>query len=449
MQPHGTPDNRRRLHPGTTVILAALLLLAVAIAAVLLPFRQQLRQQLAHRDASVLAALVQQRLSEPRPGQAEDPLAAVLDASVVPELPGLLELHLFSPEGRPFVTLLGAAESRPGHSPWSGADNIPSSPSPRFLQGPPPRMDLWLPLRPNGQSEILGIAYLAFDASSLASEFEILDRRLARRGGFAFLLVGSLLAAALALAFQRLEAANRKLAARSHELEAANRELSLAARTSAIGAVASHLVHGLRNPLAALQHAVASGTHPAEAADPARRMRSMIDDVVRVLRDEQGIDGFEIPMDEILAEAARKARLQAPEAASIQWNLEAKPGPALDNRAANLCLLILENLCVNAAQALHGRGRIALAASPTPDHGWRINVEDNGPGLPEDARQRLFIPQASSKSGGSGLGLALSRHLARQLGGDLLLEDSRPGLTRFVLALPPPRSPATHHPSLN
>jgi len=449
MQPHGTSDNRRRLHPGTTVILAALILLAVAIAAVLLPFREQLRQQLAHRDASVLAALVQQRLSEPRPGQAEDPLAAVLDASVVPELPGLLELHLFSPEGRPFVTLLGAAESRPGHSPWSVADVIPSSPSPRFLPGPPPRMDLWLPLRPNGQSEILGIAYLAFDASSLASEFEILDRRLARRGGFAFLLVGFLLAAALALTFQRLAAANRQLAARSHELEAANRELSLAARTSAIGAVASHLVHGLRNPLAALQHAVASGTHPAEAADPARRMRSMIDDVVRVLRDEQGLDGFEIPMDEILAEAARKARLQAPEAASLQWHLEAKPGPALDNRAANLCLLILENLCVNAAQALHGRGRIALAASPTPDHGWRIDVEDNGPGLAEDARQRLFIPQASSKSGGSGLGLALSRHLARHLGGDLLLDHSRPGLTRFVLALPPPRSPATHHPSLN
>ncbi|MEY3276430.1 MAG: hypothetical protein RL153_1697, partial [Verrucomicrobiota bacterium] len=65
----------QRLRPGTLSILAALVLLAAAIAAVLLPFRLQLRSQLAHRDASVLAALVQQQLSEPRPGQSEDPMA--------------------------------------------------------------------------------------------------------------------------------------------------------------------------------------------------------------------------------------------------------------------------------------------------------------------------------------------------------------------------------------
>jgi len=159
-------------------------------------------------------------------------------------------------------------------------------------------------------------------------------------------------------------------------------------------------------------------------------------DVVRVLRDEQGIDAFEVPMDELLAEAARKARIQAPMAAHLHWTLHATPGPALDNRAANLALLVLENLCVNAAQALHGRGSITLKAAPTPAHSWRIEVEDSGPGIPEAARERLFIPQNSSKPGGSGLGLALSRHLARHLGGDLLLDHSSPGLTRFVLTLP-------------
>lgn len=438
MQPGSTHPLAQRLPPGTLSILAALLLLAAAIAAVLLPFRLQLRSQLAHRDASVLAALVQQRLSEPRTGQSEDPMAAVLDASVVPELPGLLELHLFSPEGHPFLTLLGHADSRPS-PPWNAAGPIPASPIPRFIPGHPSRLELWLPLRPAEQPDLLGIAYLAFDGSSLAAEYTLLDRALARRALLAFLLVGSLLAASLLLAFRRLDAANRQLVARSHQLEAANRELSLAARTSAVGAVASHLVHGLRNPLASLQHAVASGSNAADAAESTRRMRSMIDDVVRVLRDEQGLAAFDVPMDEILAEAARKSRQQAPEAASLQWNLAPQPGPTLDNRAANLCLLILENLCVNAAQALHGRGSITLRAAPTPAHAWRIEVEDSGPGIPEAARQRLFIPKNSSKPGGSGLGLALSRHLARHLGGDLLLDHSTPGLTRFVLTIPTQR----------
>ncbi len=445
------PHIASRLPPGTHAVLAALLLLAVAIAAVLLPFRTQLRDQLAHRDASVLSALVQQRLSDAQPGQTDDPLAAVLDASIVPELPGVLEVHLFSPEGRPFLSLLGPASARPD-VPWPSSSPLPASPLSRFAHGPPHRLELWLPLRSPRQPEPLGIAFLAFDASGLHAEYHVLDVRLARRAAMAFLLVGSLLASSLLLAFRRLEASNRQLAARSDQLEKANHELALAARTSAVGAVASHLVHGLRNPLAALQHAVTHGDPASpDAADSARRMRAMIDDVVRVLRDEQGMDAFEVPMDELLAEAARKARIQAPMAAHLHWTLHATPGPALDNRAANLALLVLENLCVNAAQALEGRGTISLRASHSSQPPqWLVLIEDNGPGIPESLRQNLFTPRPSNrKPGGSGLGLglALSRQIARHLGGDLSLLVSRPGQTTFSLAFPSHHAHA-HAPAL-
>jgi signal transduction histidine kinase len=287
-------------------------------------------------------------------------------------------------------------------------------------------------------SSLLGFAFLAFDATNLAEEFRLLDRRLLLRGGLAFGLAGTLLAGSLLAAFHRLASANQQLAARSAQLARANRELSLAARTSAVGAVASHLVHGLRNPLAALQHAVASGTPSAsDAADSARRMRAMIDDVVRVLRDEQGMDAFEVPMDEILAEAARRARLQAPEASGLPWKVHSVVGPALGNRSASLALLILENLCVNAAQALGGKGTVTLGALHEPGASrWIVTVEDDGPGIPEASHAGLFLPMSSSKRGGSGLGLALSRQIARHLGGDLSLEVSGPGRTRFRLVIP-------------
>ena len=81
----------RRLPPGAASVFGALVLLGIAMAAVRIPFRDQLRQQLAVRDARVLAALIQQELDDPQnPAAGDDPLAAIIAASIVPALPTLL-----------------------------------------------------------------------------------------------------------------------------------------------------------------------------------------------------------------------------------------------------------------------------------------------------------------------------------------------------------------------
>ncbi|MDB5107046.1 MAG: sensor histidine kinase [Fibrobacteres bacterium] len=65
-----------------------------------------------------------------------------------------------------------------------------------------------------------------------------------------------------------------------------------------------------------------------------------------------------------------------------------------------------------------------------------VLIEDDGEGIPEENRERVFDPFFTTSSKGTGLGLAISRKIAREMGGDLYLEPKQPG-ARFVLSLKP------------
>jgi signal transduction histidine kinase len=92
----------------------------------------------------------------------------------------------------------------------------------------------------------------------------------------------------------------------------------------------------------------------------------------------------------------------------------------------------VENVAANALEALQerGGGKLALKAHPPKDGVVELVVEDDGPGIPAEVRDRLFAPFSSGR-GGTGLGLAIARALARAGGGDLDCAESRPGRTTF------------------
>ena len=73
----------------------------------------------------------------------------------------------------------------------------------------------------------------------------------------------------------------------------------------------------------------------------------------------------------------------------------------------------------------------------------RIEVDDDGHGVPEAIAATLFEPMVSGRANGTGLGLALAREIAREHGGELALQPRETG-TRFVLLLP--RRPRTGEP---
>ena len=100
---------------------------------------------------------------------------------------------------------------------------------------------------------------------------------------------------------------------------------------------------------------------------------------------------------------------------------------------------VLVNLLLNAAQAMAGKGRIVVRAEQDGASG-RVIIEDEGPGLSAQVKARLFEPFFTTKEAGkgTGLGLAVSRHLLSQFEGQLEVGDRPGGGARFTIALPAP-----------
>lgn len=95
------------------------------------------------------------------------------------------------------------------------------------------------------------------------------------------------------------------------------------------------------------------------------------------------------------------------------------------------------NILDNAADAMNGKGEISIKTRR--DDGWAIvEIEDNGPGIPEEIQPKIFDPFFTTKGVGKGTGLGLSTSHAivtRKHRGEIRVE-SRPGLTRFTVRLP-------------
>ena len=96
---------------------------------------------------------------------------------------------------------------------------------------------------------------------------------------------------------------------------------------------------------------------------------------------------------------------------------------------------VLVNLVRNAAEAAGAGGRVVVRLSEA-DGAAVVAVEDSGPGVPADRRDRLFEPFFTTKPRGTGLGLAVSRAIARAHGGDLAEVGVPGGGACFALRLP-------------
>ena len=314
----------------------------------------------------------------------------------------------------------------------------PATTEPSSAQDTCPLLEVLVPLHRPEESRLLGIAQFILYGQSIAREFQALDRNVLNYGLIAFLTGGLIIVTGLAWAFRRLQQMNRLLEERTATLLAANQELALAAKISAVGAVTAHLIHGLKNPLSGLQTFVAqrgeSDTDWLDATETARRMQAMISEVVQVLREEQGSSVYELSLAElaeiIVAKWGPVARL-----AGVQLQTRLAAEGALTNRVANLVILILGNLIQNAAQATAPGKNINLVFS-TKEEQFIFEVADEGPGLPPDVLKSLFSPCPSTKEGGCGIGLAISKQLAKHIGAELQLKSSVATGCSFTLTLP-------------
>jgi signal transduction histidine kinase len=145
-----------------------------------------------------------------------------------------------------------------------------------------------------------------------------------------------------------------------------------------------------------------------------------------VLREEVDMGRL---LDRAYASFGEEARRRA-----IDYRCEIADRPVIITDGDRV-LQIISNLLVNAFRWTPNGGRIDLAL--TASNGKvAVAVEDTGPGIADDERERIFRPFWSQDGGGTGLGLTIARELAFALGGEIELESALGKGSRFELVLP-------------
>jgi signal transduction histidine kinase len=452
--------------PVAAGVALALTVLAASICLSLFDLRRRIFVQIANRDGETLDAVAAMQYADDKANDESittlsDPGEQLqLALKISTRLRNVLGVRLFSPEGR-FVSAVPAyitETSLPaGDLEWlQRARPISHYVSRARLEeqdllaetnsAPLPLLEVNIPLREEGSDRLEGIAQFLMNGSSIAAEYAQLNKHLAAQGALAFVISGAIVATGLMLAFRRVARANTLLEERTRSLLKANRELALAAKASAIGAVTSHLIHGLRNPLSGLRSFV---QHRAGVQDQGQqddgdwqlavastqRMQTLIDRVVRVLQEQQTVAEYELSFAEMLE--ILFARIQpVAHAANVKYTTVLDCTGSVSNREADLILLILENLLHNAVEATPAGKEVRLHIFSDPETSLVMEVQDQGPGLSRESAGRLFTPCNSSKKGGSGIGLAISRQLAAHLGALLELTASSSNGCCFRLVLP-------------
>jgi len=107
---------------------------------------------------------------------------------------------------------------------------------------------------------------------------------------------------------------------------------------------------------------------------------------------------------------------------------------------ANLIGQVMINLVKNAIQAIQdsaiSTGKVCLCYTKAPDGSPLLEVSDNGPGIPHEVMNQIFVPFFSTKKEGSGIGLSIARQIMRSHGGRIQVQSSPGQETKFSLFFP-------------
>jgi len=452
---------RQSRWPAVVVIGLALAVLGGTLAWSAFDLRERIRAQIVREDGEILDAVtLMQHLNDQSSG---DTLASLSDpgeqfqiALKVSKLRDVLGVRLYSANGE-FANAFPAYIT---DAPLAAADLVQLQhlkPVSRFSAQartqdfdllaetnalPVPLLSVMVPLRTDDQKQLAGGVEFLIDGSKIGFQYAELDRNLALRFSGAFLAGATVLALGLGWALRRVEKANRTLAERTRTLLEANRELALSARMSAVGAVTAHLIHGLKNPLSGLASFVSSQRSGGDSDESdwqtalrtTERMQEMINRVVRVLQEQQSGVEYEISTAELAGMLEKKARAAAT-AKGVQLEMQNHAAENLSNRQTDLISLVLENLLQNAIEATP-TGKTVQLSTANSREGLVFEVFDQGYGLPAAMAANLFKPCTSTKKGGGGIGLAISKQLAQHLGATLELVSSSTAGCLFRFTVP-------------
>jgi two-component system, NtrC family, nitrogen regulation sensor histidine kinase NtrY len=251
------------------------------------------------------------------------------------------------------------------------------------------------------------------------------------------------------------------------EVEASRARIEYLQRISAWQEMARRLAHEIKNPLTPIQLGVQEIHRRYEGKD--EQFRTLLDTTLEIVEDEVGTlrrlvsefsDFARLPqarleradLAEFLAEQRRQIERTEPDEASgeelsvirstgtrpsFEFRLPAEPAyVAIDRQMLRRVLL---NMIQNAADALGDAGSKSpkIRVGLTRDRNFYVlEVDDNGPGIPDELREVIFDPYFTTKHSGTGLGLAIVKKIAIEHGGMVTAGRGALGGARLRLTLP-------------
>jgi signal transduction histidine kinase len=260
------------------------------------------------------------------------------------------------------------------------------------------------------------------------------------------------MARSLAERDHHLRQKQRELEDAYQELQISSQRLTRSERLAAIGQVAAQITHEVRNPLNAiglnlelLEEDLQMLTNATEALAV---LRSTMNEVERLtLITEEYLRFARLPppqleptdLNALISDTMTFLRHELSDM-KIHWQLAlASTLPMLNADQGQLHQALL-NLIRNAIQAATSlpdhSAELYISTQKNNTGGVKIEICDNGPGIPPEKRDQLFTPFFSTKDGGTGLGLPLTYQIIQSHGGTITYHSRENGGTRFVLIFP-------------
>jgi signal transduction histidine kinase len=203
----------------------------------------------------------------------------------------------------------------------------------------------------------------------------------------------------------------------------------------------ANVSHELRTPLGALQALLENLADGVEPADP-QALRTALAQTERLTRlvtqllDLSRLEAGAVPLAprsfvvrELLEQAAREATLDRP---PVELVVDVEPEDMRADADPERLHQVVANLLANAVRHSPPAGRVCVSARP----GLTIAVDDEGPGIPDHAAERVFERFERGRDGETGLGLAIARWIVEAHGGTIRAERADAGGCRMIVELP-------------
>ena len=236
-----------------------------------------------------------------------------------------------------------------------------------------------------------------------------------------------------------------------HQLNAAREERE-AVQQQANRELIRNLAHEIKNPLGGIRGSAQLLEHELMAQGDAPQLKEYTQVIIaeadrlqelmrRLLSSHRAMQPTQVNLHELLERVRRLIQAEYG-GVTVQRDYDLSL-PEVTGDREQLIQAIL-NIARNAAQAMRGEGKIVLRtrilrqvtlAKKRYRLALELQVIDNGPGIPEEMRDKIFYPLVSGREDGTGLGLTLAQSFIQQHHGSIEVE-SKPGHTCFTIRLP-------------